>query len=139
MNIFNKKKCHVCKHRFTISKKNIYTITEPSSLFQAFTKPAHQLDAIDCPRCGCQIALNVRLEKVSKVIKMYSAELTQEREQKYKRLRDNYLETCDNDCAGDDTVGIPPCPYYGVVEHDGVPTEGGCQLESERDNEENED
>lgn len=40
-----------------------------------------------------------------------------------------YLNICDNDCCGDDTVGIPCCPFYcfpDVVEGHCVP--GICKL-----------
>lgn len=56
-----KKKCHACGYRFQPTKEAVYTAREPQSLSQALTSAAKCFDVMDCPRCGCQIALSVRL------------------------------------------------------------------------------
>lgn len=43
-------------------------------------------------------------------------------------LMREYLELCDGQCAGDSSVGVPPCPFY-VFPDLGV--EGGCKLGGE--------
>ncbi len=41
-----------------------------------------------------------------------------------------YLEICDNDCAGDRSVGIPNCEFYEEpdMDLDGHVCTGGCRL-----------
>ena len=41
----------------------------------------------------------------------------------YDKLREEYLNICDEDCGGDLSVGIQPCPFFGYSE--------GCLLKSE--------
>lgn len=41
---------------------------------------------------------------------------------------DEYLDICQ-DCAGDSSVGIPPCPFYRFPDvKDGVAIPHGCKL-----------
>ena len=42
----------------------------------------------------------------------------------YERLREEYLNICDDDCGGDPSVGIQPCPLFEY--------EDGCLLKSEK-------
>ena len=63
--MFTKKKtCGVCGYRVTPTKEEIYVAEEPRGFMDALTKPQIQFSAMDCPRCGCQIALAVRFPRV---------------------------------------------------------------------------
>lgn len=63
--MFTKKKtCGVCGYRATPTKEEIYVAEEPRGFMDALTKPQIRFSAIDCPRCGCQIALAVRFPRV---------------------------------------------------------------------------
>jgi len=46
-----------------------------------------------------------------------------------KEVAQAYLDICDCDCAGDDSVGIPSCPFYEWPDLDG-PYLGYCRLKS---------
>lgn len=59
-----KKKCGVCGYRFTPERENTYTAEEPRSMAECLTKPPMRFSAIDCPRCGCQIALAIRAPRI---------------------------------------------------------------------------
>lgn len=60
--MFSKKKteCRVCGYRFTQERGNIYTAEEPRSMADMLTKAPTRFSAVDCPVCGCQIALAIR-------------------------------------------------------------------------------
>lgn len=60
--MFSKKKteCRVCGYRFTPERENIYTAEEPRSMANMLTKAPTRFSAVDCPVCGCQIALAIR-------------------------------------------------------------------------------
>lgn len=63
--MFTKKKtCGVCGYRVTPTKEEIYIAEEPCGLTECLTKPPTRFNAIDCPRCGCQIALAIRVPRV---------------------------------------------------------------------------
>ena len=55
-----KQTCGVCGYRITPKKEEIYVAEEPRAFVDALTKPPTRFNAMDCPRCGCQIALAVR-------------------------------------------------------------------------------
>jgi predicted RNA-binding Zn-ribbon protein involved in translation (DUF1610 family) len=59
-----KKKCTACGQRFAPDKAAIYTARKPQGFFEGITAPVEMYDAMDCPRCGCQNALAVRMPKV---------------------------------------------------------------------------
>lgn len=59
-----KKKCGVCGYRFTPTKEEVYTAEEPRSMGEFLTKAPIRFSAIDCPRCGCQIALAIRVPRI---------------------------------------------------------------------------
>lgn len=64
-NMFTKKKtCGVCGYRVTPTKEEIYVAEERRGFMDALTKPPMRFSAMDCPRCGCQIALAVRFPRV---------------------------------------------------------------------------
>lgn len=63
--MFTKKKtCGVCGYRVTPTKEEIYIAEEPRGFTECLTKPPTRFNAIDCPRCGCQIALAIRVPSV---------------------------------------------------------------------------
>lgn len=63
--MFTKKKtCGVCGYRVTPTKEEIYIAEEPRGFTECLTKPPTRFNAIDCPRCGCQIALAIRVPRV---------------------------------------------------------------------------
>lgn len=64
--MFSKKKteCRVCGYRFTPERENIYTAEEPRSMADMLTKPPTRFSAVDCPICGCQIALAIRAPRI---------------------------------------------------------------------------
>ncbi|MEI3580631.1 MAG: hypothetical protein V8Q30_11980 [Acutalibacteraceae bacterium] len=64
--MFSKKKteCRVCGYRFTPERENIYTAEEPRSMADMLTKAPTRFSAVDCPVCGCQIALAIRVPRV---------------------------------------------------------------------------
>lgn len=63
--MFTKKKtCGVCGYRVTPTKEEIYIAEEPRGFTECLTKPTTRFNAIDCPRCGCQIALAIRVPRV---------------------------------------------------------------------------
>lgn len=63
--MFEKKTvCGVCGYSFTPKKEEVYTAAEPRAPFAFFTTPT-QFSATDCPRCGCQIPLAVRVPRVT--------------------------------------------------------------------------
>lgn len=64
--MFNKKKteCRVCGYRFTPERENIYTAEEPRSALEMLTAAPVRFSAVDCPRCGCQIALAIRNPRI---------------------------------------------------------------------------
>lgn len=72
--MFSKKKteCRVCGYRFTPERENIYTAEEPRSMADMLTKAPTRFSAVDCPICGCQIALAIRApRKVKTVMRGY--------------------------------------------------------------------
>ena len=64
--MFRKKKvCSACGYRFTPKKEEIYTAEEPRALVEALTTPPTRFSATDCPRCGCQVPLAIRVPRVT--------------------------------------------------------------------------
>lgn len=55
----------MCGYRFTPKKEEIYTAEEPRAFVEALTTPPTRFSAIDCPRCGCQIPLAIRVPRVT--------------------------------------------------------------------------
>ena len=63
--MFTKKRtCGVCGYRVTPKKEEIYVAEEPRGIMETLTKPPTQFNAMDCPRCGCQIQLAIRVPRV---------------------------------------------------------------------------
>ena len=59
-----KKKCRVCGYRFTPERENVYTAEEPRFAADMLTKAPMRFSAVDCPVCGCQIALAFRAPRI---------------------------------------------------------------------------
>ena len=63
--MFTKKKtCGVCGYRAKPTKEAIYIAEEPRGFMEALTKPTTRFNAMDCPRCGCQIPLAIGVPRV---------------------------------------------------------------------------
>lgn len=52
-------------YRFTPERENIYTAEEPRSMTDMLTKAPTRFSAVDCPVCGCQIALAIRAPRIA--------------------------------------------------------------------------
>jgi len=57
-------KCKVCGTRFAGSKDALYLATENMAVIPALTMPAKAFECFDCPKCGCQNAVNIRMAPV---------------------------------------------------------------------------
>ena len=57
----------MCGYHFTPKKEEIYTAEEPRAFVEALTTPPTRFSATDCPRCGCQIPLAVRVPRVTTI------------------------------------------------------------------------
>ena len=60
-----KKKCIACGLRFMPNSESIYRAYEPITSFQALAVVEKWYDVMDCPRCGYQNVLAVRLPAVN--------------------------------------------------------------------------
>ena len=56
-----KMKCMVCGERFEPDRERTYQVQEVLTGLAALSGSTKIHDAIDCPRCGCQTILNIRL------------------------------------------------------------------------------
>ena len=61
-------KCSVCGKRFLPKKEDVYQTVESLSLTQALTSTPKTYDVIDCPKCGCQELLGIRMPKAAERI-----------------------------------------------------------------------
>ena len=59
-----KKKCHVCGYRFKPERENVYTAEYPRYVADMLTIAPTRFSAVDCPVCGCQIALAFRAPRI---------------------------------------------------------------------------
>lgn len=64
-NMIKKVKCDICNNKFYIDKNKVKKVTENKGL-SSLTNGSTICDAIDCPNCGCQKLLKVRLSEVQK-------------------------------------------------------------------------
>jgi len=55
--MWRKVKCSVCKTR--VVPKREKTVHTNTGISNVFSKPIY-VDVMDCPKCGCQIALGIR-------------------------------------------------------------------------------
>lgn len=58
-------RCKVCNTRFMAAKEAMYLATEKNAVLTALTNPAKAFECFDCPKCGCQNAVNVRMAAVT--------------------------------------------------------------------------
>ena len=56
-------KCKVCGKRFRPLKENKYLATSAVGVTNMF-KPIDVYECFDCPRCGCQNFVNIRMANV---------------------------------------------------------------------------
>lgn len=56
-------RCNTCGHRFHIIKADVYIVSEKVPLVETLKKAARRFNAMDCPRCGCQKVLSIRMDK----------------------------------------------------------------------------
>ena len=59
-----KKKCRVCGYRFKPERENVYTAEYPRYVADMLTIAPTRFSAVDCPVCGCQIALAFRAPRI---------------------------------------------------------------------------
>lgn len=52
--------CKVCKSRFPLANDARYTVKEKTSMIPRITK---LIECFDCPVCGCQNTVNIRLPR----------------------------------------------------------------------------
>ena len=64
--MFSKKKtkCGVCGYRFKPERENVYTAEYPRYVADMLTIAPTRFSAVDCPVCGCQIALAFRAPRI---------------------------------------------------------------------------
>jgi len=58
-------RCKVCGTRFPATKDAMYIAAEKTTVVSALTTPTKSFECFDCPKCGCQSAVNVRLTAVT--------------------------------------------------------------------------
>ena len=59
-----KQKCKSCGKKFTPIKGAVYQVREESTLVEAIGGNTKKIyEAIDCPKCGCQKLLGIRIPK----------------------------------------------------------------------------
>ena len=56
-------KCKVCGMRFTPNAEKRYLATERLAPLASLTTAAKVYECFDCPRCGCQNFVNIRMPK----------------------------------------------------------------------------
>lgn len=61
-------KCNVCGKRFTPKYEAVYQTVEKQSWTQALTSTPKTYDVIDCPKCGCQKPLGIRMPKLAATV-----------------------------------------------------------------------
>ena len=59
-----KMKCKVCGTRFAGSKDALYLAAEKITALSSLTTPAKVFECFDCPQCGCQNAVNIRIAAI---------------------------------------------------------------------------
>lgn len=55
-------RCNVCKKKFEPKKENMYFAHEPQSMAESLTKIPYIYECFDCPTCGHQIKVSVRMK-----------------------------------------------------------------------------
>ena len=54
--------CSICGEKFTITKEDLKIVKESVGLATTF-RSVHKYESVDCPECGCQKILQLRLDK----------------------------------------------------------------------------
>lgn len=54
-------RCKVCGARFNISKEDRYIAQERLTGFESITKAPKDFECFDCPECGCQNIVSIRI------------------------------------------------------------------------------
>lgn len=57
-------KCKVCGKRFRLIPENKYFACEALGALEALTKAGKTYECFDCPKCGCQNFVNIRLTRI---------------------------------------------------------------------------
>ena len=57
-------KCNVCGSQFVPKRDQIYQAQERLGITQSLSQASKIFDVIDCPTCGCQVILSVRMPRV---------------------------------------------------------------------------
>ena len=57
-------KCSVCGKRLHPTKETLYQVVDSKSPMQVLTEPVKTYDVMDCPRCGCQKVLAIRMPEL---------------------------------------------------------------------------
>ena len=69
MNKAKKVKCEVCGYKFVPCKEKVYVCIGSTGVFErietSLVKCMQQVNVIDCPQCGCQKMLSIRMPAVS--------------------------------------------------------------------------
>lgn len=60
-------KCKVCGKRFKLQIENKYIATESVSPLSALASPAKSYECFDCPSCGCQNFVNIRMNRLKQI------------------------------------------------------------------------
>ena len=60
--MIKKQKCNICNNKFYINPQKVYKVKKDGQVLN----PSEIFDAIDCPKCNCQILLWKRLKKINK-------------------------------------------------------------------------
>lgn len=55
-------KCEICRNKFEPKKEEMYFAHEKMSMTEAITKKPYIYECFDCPECGHQIIVSIRLE-----------------------------------------------------------------------------
>lgn len=56
-------KCKVCKKRFTPLASQMYVAVEEQPVLYNIVSAPKQYECFDCPRCGCQNFVNIRMSR----------------------------------------------------------------------------
>ena len=95
--MFGKKTvCTVCGARFKVTADMVYTVQEKHGFVQALSGGVGYHDAIDCPKCGCQMILNARVERAPFTVRRG---VTEQELAAFKEASDAAIHEQASDCA----------------------------------------
>lgn len=58
-----KVKCDVCGYKFKVEKEKVYTAKTTCSFTEMLSKAPEYVSVMDCPKCGCQVLLKIRMQR----------------------------------------------------------------------------